>query len=75
MTAGHGNLNRAIEILLENPPEVGGDSSGGAVANESGGDGNVDVNNDVALGSNDESDGDGDGGGSEPKGSVEKKND
>jgi len=75
LTAGHGNLNRAIEILLENPPEIGGDSSGGAVTNESGGDGNVDVNNDAASGSNNESGGDGDRGGSEPKGSVEKKND
>ncbi|KAL7470242.1 hypothetical protein ACHAXS_010479 [Conticribra weissflogii] len=78
LTTGHGNLNRAIEILLENPPEMGGDSSGdigGAVTGGSDGDGNVDVTNAAVSGSNNEGGIDGDGGGSEPKGSVEKKND
>ena len=30
LTSSHGNVNRAIEILLESPPEMGGDSSGDA---------------------------------------------
>ena len=27
LTSSHGNVNRAIEILLESPPEMGGDTS------------------------------------------------
>jgi len=30
LTSSHGNVNRAIEILLESPPEMGGDNSGEA---------------------------------------------
>lgn len=70
LTSSVGNVNRAVEILLESPPEMGDSmesaTDGGApdaaaaAANQ--------VNNDAA--------GDGDAGeSSEPKGTTEKKND
>ena len=63
LTSSHGNVNRAIEILLENPPEMGGsepaaaegaDSQADAAGNDSG----------ATAGES-----------SEPKGNTEKKND
>ena len=65
LSSAHGNVNRAIEILLENPPEM--DDSPQVAAT----DGSV---NDVA-GDVSQSDGDEAGEASGPKDSSEKKND
>ena len=66
LTTSHGNVNRAIEILLENPPEMGdGDTSEPAAVAEGAG------TNDAAVGDVDEGAGESLG----PKGSTEKKND
>jgi hypothetical protein len=65
LASAHGNVNRAIEILLENPPEMGDSLQVGA----SDGSGN-----DV-VGGVSQANSDGTGEASEPKDSSEKKND
>lgn len=65
LSSAHGNLNRAIEILLENPPEMA-DTSEVAAADGTG---------DDAVGAVSQTDNDGTGESSVPKDSSEKKND
>lgn len=62
LTSSHGNVNRAVEILLESPPEMGGGEDDTRAAAES------QANNDATTD-------DGAGESSEPKGTAEKKND
>ncbi len=66
LSSAHGNVNRAIEILLENPPEMD-DSLQVAAPDGSG--------NDVAGGVSQSDSNDGPGEASGPKDSSEKKND
>ena len=67
LTSSHGNVNRAIEILLESPPEMGGDSS------EETNDGTADSGEGAApSGNTDDNDAPEN---TEPKESGEKKND
>jgi hypothetical protein len=65
LVSAHGNVNRAIEILLESPPEMGesGASSGGDAQAEAGAE---------AVGEEAQEDGSDE---REAKGSTEKKND
>jgi ubiquilin len=66
LTTSHGNVNRAIEILLESPPEMGGSDAAGeanADAAESNQADHTSANNETG------------GGESESKGTTEKKND
>jgi len=63
LTSSHGNVNRAIEILLESPPEMGGsDDAEAAQSNQAAADDTA-ANNETGVGD------------SEPKGTTEKKND
>jgi ubiquilin len=64
LSSAHGNVNRAIEILLESPPEMA-DSSEVAATDETGDD----------VGAVSQGDNDGAGASSMPKDSSEKKND
>ena len=67
LTSSHGNVNRAIEILLESPPEMGGGDSSADAAAEATGD---------AAGATSSSSDDAAGGtASDPKEATEKKND
>ncbi len=65
LSSAHGNVNRAIEILLENPPKMA-DSLDVAA---------VDVTGDDAVAAVSQADNDGTGESSVPKDSSEKKND
>jgi ubiquilin len=70
LTSSHGNVNRAIEILLENPPEMGSSDSAADSNNaEAAAESNQAAVDDTAA--NNETGG----GDSEPKGTTEKKND
>ncbi|KAK1736506.1 ubiquilin family protein [Skeletonema marinoi] len=64
LTSSHGNVNRAIEILLESPPEMGG-SDAAAETNAEAAAESSQVADDAAANSGD----------SEPKDTTEKKND
>lgn len=64
LVSAHGNLNRAIEILLESPPSMDGDAQAGA---ESDG-----VAENAAASSGEQAE---ESGGEDPKGTSEKKND
>ena len=83
LTSARGNLNRAIEILMENPPEAGADvSPSSASPAETGGgaesDGRMEADDARASTSRTSTrDDEGEGGreNDEPKGSAEKKND
>ena len=66
LTRSHGNVNRAIEILLENPPEMGGSDSTG----ENNADAAESNQAADAAAANESAEGD-----TEPKGLPEKKND
>ena len=66
LTSTSGNVNRAIEVLLENPPELA-NSSDDVVAADGTGDGVADTVNSADNGGAEES--------SSPKDSSEKKND
>jgi ubiquilin len=66
LTSTSGNVNRAIEVLLENPPEMA-NSSDDVVAADDTGDGVADTVNSADSGGAEES--------SSPKDSSEKKND
>ena len=68
LTSSHGNVNRAIEILLESPPEMGGDTSG--EANDETAD-----SGEAAAPSGNTDDNDAAPENTEPKESGEKKND
>lgn len=68
LTSSHGNVNRAIEILLESPPEMGGDTSG--EANDEAAD-----SGEAAVPSGNTDDNDAAPENTEPKESGEKKND
>lgn len=64
LTSSHGNVNRAIEILLESPPEMGESSSEPAPA--------ADGEGEATAPSNDDTSGETS---SDPKEATEKKND
>jgi len=66
LSSSQGNVNRAIEVLLESPPEMGGSSEPPAA------DG---AGVDTATAENEGNVADGTGESSEPKGNTEKKND
>ncbi|EJK58581.1 hypothetical protein THAOC_21282 [Thalassiosira oceanica] len=65
LTASNGNVNRAIEILLESPPEMGDSAASESVAEaEVSSDSNAEAERSGESATNEE-----------PKGSAEKKND
>jgi len=64
LTSSHGNVNRAIEILLESPPEMSGDSNEGESAP-----------GETGAEQAGETPAEGSGEGEEPKKDAEKKND
>jgi len=70
LTASHGNVNRAIEILLESPPEMPGD---GSVEESNGGESSAPEETGIEPSSATLNDGNGEP--EEPKGDTEKKND
>ena len=73
LTSSHGNVNRAIEILLENPPEMGGSEP--AAAEVAGGGDNAAAGADSQADAAGNDSGAAAGESSEPKGNTEKKND